>query len=268
MPELKTNPMSALETLVKNWRTCIRKGAPFVYPGDEALSRKENRSHILQIESFREYIAQPDFWLTDRGILHLGLLPQPYSGCLKTARVFVLMQNPGFSETDYYAESEHAEFRKAHIRCLRQENVDDEFPFVFLDPRFIFHSGAHYWLRKFGPLIDVLRQERGGSWVKALSIFARSIATLEYVPYHSRAFSLPSRVTNALESKKHMLDYVKEELVPRAVAGEVLVITARSSRIWGLRRHKNIIQYSGSEARAAHLSPSSRGGRAILDFLR
>src|SRR5688572_31589397 len=114
--------------------------------------------------------------------LHVGLIPLPYAGCLATARVFILMQNPGFSDGDYYAEFESSAFRRAHLAMLRQENHRAEFPLVFLDPRFVFHPGAHYWLRKFSALIHQLRAGWDVPWRTALSRFARRVATLEYVP--------------------------------------------------------------------------------------
>lgn len=242
-----------------------------MYPGDEILLEKRFASHSCNIPSFEEYIADQNFGLMDadhRYRLHLGLLPHPYAGNLKTAQIFILMQNPGFHETDYYAEYESAEFREAHLRGLRQVNERDKYPFVFLDPRFCFHAGAVYWLKKFWKLIDQVRVDRALNWTEALSVFSRAVATLECVPYHSRSFRLPRSITDALQSKSDMLEYVHQELVPRARKGEVLLISARHSGIWHLPDHRNLVIYEGTASRAAHLTPGTKGGDAILGFLK
>ena len=53
-----------------------------------------------------------DNFIFDRDTrLHLGLVPLPYGGDLRSAKVFVLMLNPGLGPSDYYAEQTSREWR-------------------------------------------------------------------------------------------------------------------------------------------------------------
>jgi hypothetical protein len=56
-------------------------------------------------------------------------------------------------------------------------------------------------------------------------------------------------------------------VVQRVRDGQAVVVVARKSKVWGLPKHEGIVAYDGAEARAAHLTPNSRGGKLILDHL-
>ena len=73
-----------------------------------------------------------------------GLLPMPFAGNFEKASIFVIMLNSGLSAGDYFAEQYRPEFWNAHIRNLRQENANDEFPLIFLNPQFAWHPGFEY----------------------------------------------------------------------------------------------------------------------------
>ena len=61
--------------------------------------------------------------------------------------------------------------------------------------------------------------------------------------------------------------FVIEFVVPRVRHGEAIAIVTRKSRFWKLPRCSGVIRYKGGETRSAHLSPNSRGGKAILRYL-
>ena len=57
------------------------------------------------------------------------------------------------------------------------------------------------------------------------------------------------------------------ELTQRAHVGEILVIVTRGAKLWDIEDRPKTIVYTGGEVRSASLSATSRGGKAILEFL-
>ncbi|MGD0005028.1 MAG: hypothetical protein ABSE06_12455, partial [Anaerolineaceae bacterium] len=225
------------------------------------------RGEFMIFQSFDEYVASVEFGLSSDTSLHTGLLPLPFAGNLEKASIFVLMLNPGLSAGDYFAEQRIREFREAHIRNLRQENSDDEYPFVFLNTQFAWHPGFEYWKKKLDNIIGELAKHDGITYQQAMSKLAKNMACLELIPYHSKRF--PSILSfNNLPSMVMMRKFVNEIVLPKAINGETIIIVTRGAKIWNLNlpndEQRNIIIYKKSEARSAYLSKTSPGGKAIL----
>lgn len=104
-------------------------------------------------------------------------------------------------------------------------------------------------------------------YIDRLRDVARRVACLQLVPYHSARFEERKRFSG-LKSSKLVYSFLHEELLPAARAGRALLIAARRSKEWGLTEETNVVIYSGSETRAAHLNAKSRGGDKIRAFLR
>ncbi len=168
--------MSKYHSLVEGWRKCNLESPPYLFLGDE-----KHLSWFLDTKiycSFEEYVTSPEFGVSDTK-LHLGLLPLPFAGNLEAASIFILMLNPGLSAGDYFAEQKVLEFKNAHIRSLRQENADDDFPFIFLNPDFAWHPGFGYWQKKFHNLIDEIRKKHQISYQNAMRILSKKLACLD-----------------------------------------------------------------------------------------
>lgn len=59
-----------------------------------------------------------------------------------------------------------------------------------------------------------------------------------------------------------------ETLVPRANRGEAVIVVSRQAATWGLDELSDaIVCYSNTEARGAHLTQNTRGGKLILNRL-
>ena len=171
--------------LIQLWQKCPLNTPPFILPEDRA----DIQSQTLSVyHSFDEYISSSTFGQRNDTSLHVGLLPIPYIGNLEKASVLILMLNPGLSPGDYFAEYKVEEFRKAHMRNLRQENINDEFPFFFLDPHFAWHPGFEYWQSKFGNIAQAFADKKKIPYGEALRHLAQSLACLKLIPYHSKSF--------------------------------------------------------------------------------
>lgn len=88
-----------------------------------------------------------DPW-AESGALHVGLLPLPFIGDVRGAKVYFLLANPGLSANDYYAEYEDTRVRERLLANLRQDLRTEAYPFFPLDPNMAWHSGNGYWERK------------------------------------------------------------------------------------------------------------------------
>ncbi len=260
------NTMSdAHHQLIQLWQKCSLDTPPFILPEDIAIIPSQNLS---EYDSFDEYISIPTFGQKKDTSLHVCLLPIPYVGNLQNASVFILMLNPGLSPSDYFAEHAVEQYREAHVRNLRQENIKDEFPFFILDPRFAGHPGFEYWQGKFDNIAQALAEKKKITYREALRHLAQNVACLELMPYHSKSFGSGS-LLKQLPSASVMCKYVKEILVPKARSNKAIIVVTRGVRNWDLSKdeHENIVVYKGGEPRAAHLTLKSRGGKAIATRL-
>lgn len=254
--------MTPVPEIVQRWRECDLAAPPYLFPEDSADSLQ---GLATTHRSFEDYIRSEDYGPGSDHKLHTGLLPVPYAGNLDRATIFILMLNPGFSPGDYYAE-EQPEFRDAHIRNLRQENAEDAYPFHFLDPRFSWHPGFAYWHGKFHAVIADLSRKRAMSYQQAMSTLSKRLVCLELLPYHSKSFGA-GPLLSTLPSVAAMRRFVHDSLLPRVKTGAAVVIVTRSARNWDLPQADEIVVYKGGETRAAYLTPTSRGGPAIMRHL-
>lgn len=236
---------------------------PYLFPGDKSLNSVSCNAWTSKHRSLDEYVASPEFGRPSDKSLHLGLLPQPYCGNLHNASVFVLMSSPGLSPSDYFGEQTVKAFRTALVRNLRQQNADDDYPFLFLDPQFAWHSGFTYWHDKLWRIAEKLGKQAGVSYREALKRLSKQLAVLQSVPYHCRSLGLPRKVLCGLASSQAAVEYVHQVLVPKVQDDEVVIVAARANYQWNLQELDGIIVYEGHDCLHANLGPKSRGGEAI-----
>ena len=250
------------QDLIDFWRNCPTEKHPYIASQDKSFIDEKQTSIF---HSYKGYVESNSFGNNTDQTLHVGLLPVPYIGDLKKASVFVLMLNPGLSPTDYFGEYENIKFRQTHLQNLMQENKTD-YPLHFLNPEFSWHGGFEYWHTKFGDIARCVTQAKRIDYTESLKFLSRNIACLELIPYHSRSFGAGSLIRK-LQSVKIMQSYVKDYLLEKARRGEITIIVTRSSKNWNLSKNKNVIIYNNSEARSAHLTLQSSGGKAIAKQL-
>ena len=235
---------------------------PFALPADLAMLNNEP-SRVVTLASFEAYTAECLQHDNDSR-LHLGLLPQPWFGDLESATVFILMLNPGLNPGDYFSEYRVPSYRNALISNLRQER-GREFPLLFLDPELSWHPGARYFRGKLHWLAQALANEKNMKYREALAVVAKRVCVLQLVPYHSPVFRLPDRILDSLQSAELAKGFVKNLLTTRC---DVLILVTRKAEKWGVPKRGNVVQYEGSETRAAHLSRISRGGHELAHHFK
>jgi len=254
--------------LIDAWKSWEGRTPPFILEEDRpCLHNAINNPKGACCDPWEKVRESETFGSPADTRLHLGLFPQPFCGNLVTARIFVLMLNPGLGYGDYFAEYETPGFKIALVAGLRQEFDVTHPSFMYLDPRFAFHSGFRWWHDKFQAVIGNVAGERKIPFAQARRLLADQLASVELFPYHSRSFEDHGHWLRDLPSVKLVRDFVQNDLIPRTERGEALVIVTRKAKEWRVLASENVVVYGAGEAQAAHLSPESRGGEKILEFL-
>lgn len=255
-----------MNKLTEFWKGCDLRKPPYIHPDDVAILEKRWDGYVdsKPCLKFSEFLKSSRFGNFADTRLHLSLIPVPYGGDLERAEIVILLLNPGFSYTDYYAETEVPEFRKQLIKNLRQDFSGMEFPFMWLNPAFCWHSGFNWWEKKLRGVLRLIADEKlGGDYLKALRYLSQRIAHLELVPYHSPSFKGHGLITK-LQSVQAAKAYAQDNLLTATKQGKKSLIITRRRADWGLTSGKRITVYEGGHTRGASLGPNTAGGRAIL----
>lgn len=258
------------ENLFEFWQRCPLERPPFAHPDDrdklhEILS-KENRWIEDDATCFDSYINHPRFGDPTDDRLHLSLLPIPYVGDLRSAEIVILLLNPGFDYSDYWAEQKMPDFQKRLKQNLSQSFEGIEYPFFGLDPHLCWYSGFMWWERKLREVVQQIAVSKfDGIYRDALRNLSRKLACVELIPYHSASFR-DHNLIGQLPSIVKARAFVRDSLVPEAVADKRTLICTRQAASWGLglNEQPNVIVYDGGHTRGASLSSRSKGGEAIL----
>ena len=254
--------------LLGQWAAWRATSPPFILEADRPILATERSGRAaVTLGGWLEAYRSSDFCAPHDKRLHLGLLPQPFFGDLRRASIYVLLLNPGLGPHDYYGEYEVAVYREALLANLRQEFAPGVIPFLFLDPQFAWHGGFGWWHRKFAGVIERLASSWRVPFAEARSRLAARLASIELIPYHSPGFRDAGGWIGRLHSVSLAKAYVKNVVLPRVRRGKAIAIVSRVARAWRLPAEPGVIIYTGQQARAAHLTPDSPGGRAILEHL-
>lgn len=250
--------MNYKKKLLDAWKKFDASKEPLVLEEDKEIICCEGSNTFNS--GFQGYIEQPDFGKEPPGRFHLGLLPLPFAGNLKQAKVFILMLNPGFNPSDYLADVQE-NYRSEIIKIYRQEN---DAKCIFFDPNFSWHGGFTYWHKKLSKAVDSYSQKNHISRLGALHYFTKKICFMEAFPYHSMSFKMTENL-ETLPSKKLIEEYVKKELVPRAEKNEILIIVPRANGYWNLNAGNSIIINKGAHTRSGYISEDTQV--KIADFI-
>lgn len=217
-----------LKRLITAWNSShFAPGLRNVLPGD--ASTIEAPDDVVHHRSWRALISSDGFGADVGSTFHIGLLPMPYLGNLRKARVFLCSLNPGLGPHDYFGEHQVPEYRKALLKNLRQDR-DVRFP--FLDPAHAWHGGSAYWAPRLRGITEGVKTALNIEMREAREVCAEHIAVLELVPYHSGNFKLNRRGIDALESTNLIRNFVFNELLPRHKDKDCKLIVLRSRDLW------------------------------------
>jgi hypothetical protein len=254
-------------SLVRNWKSFNANTFPYILEADHEFFESDRSGRIIDpSRTLQQHIRWTRSHNTGKSTMHLGLLPTPFLGNLKKAKIFILMLNPGFKELSYLVQHNYR-YRSEKLRTLLQSNERDLYPFTPLNPRNALMPGSRYWNGKFNDLVVYLASERRMSLESALQRIAKRVAVLQLIPYHSA--STPKslkKLIRSLQSARDALAFA-HGLVRRAKQGEILIIVTRQEKSWGITRSKNVIIYRGAECRSASVSKTSRAWKKMIKMI-
>lgn len=229
LPAIRLNRMPGeLKRLITAWDSShFAPGRRNILPGD--ASTIEALDAAVHHRSWRALISADNFGADVGSTFHIGLLPMPYLGNLRRARVFLCSLNPGLGPHDYFGEHHVPAYSNALLKNLRQDR-DARFP--FLDPAHAWHGGSAYWAPRLRGITEGVQKRLGIDPREAREICANHIAVLELVPYHSGNFKLNRRSIDSLESTNLIRNFVFSELLPRHLSKDCKLIVLRSRNLW------------------------------------
>jgi hypothetical protein len=255
--------------LLDAWQSWEKAEPPYVLEEDAGVLA--NKRSLLAIE--RSYTRWEDVYSADTfgqpndRKLHLGLVPHPFCGDLLNAQVYLLMLNPLYTPNDYYAELESSDYAAATEKNLKQTFTEDDHPFFLLDPQFSWTTASMWWKGKLTEVIGELAAEKNTSLAEERHFLSKQVASLELIPYHSTKFKNANNWIRNLASARKAREFVHDYVIPKAKAGDAIIVATRQVNVWDLPDHPNITKYTAAEAHGAHLTKNSRGGEAILKQL-
>ncbi len=252
--------------LVDFWKRYRVDRPPFAHPDDIDLLRDNGRLVESDASDFKSYIAGRRFASREDNELHLSLLPVPYIGNVQESKIVILLLNPGFEHSDYWAEYHQPEFRKRIEQNLSQSFDGIDYPFLYLDPQFCWHSGFRWWERKLREVIlRIAVIKFNGDYREALRDLSQKLSCVELFPYHSASFRDHGLIAK-LPSCIAAYSFVKNSIRSETDANRRLWIATRKVREWGVEKSNTVKVYSGGQTRGASLGVASEGGKAILDW--
>ena len=106
-------------------------------------------------------------------------------------------------------------------------------------------------------------------WIEAQNQLSKRISTLELIPYHSQSFRLPEKkIIQNLQSLKDIRQYVHDEIVPKAINNEAIIIAMRQIKRWKLPENENIIQFDKkTQARRFYIGKKFKDFNKILNLI-
>lgn len=201
----------------------LRPEPPYILPMDE--------TQILEYDSRRHEGSK----------LGLDSIPEPFIGNPETAKVVLLLLNPGYSRKGSEAHRNPA-LKEELFRNLRGER--GPYPFYPLNPALSWSPTAQWWV----PRTRELRQATG---LNDLMLSERLLA-IEWFPYPSRSSGLPTR--QLCNSQDYTFELAKRMLDTK------FVVRTRSVNHWSKvdPRFRNIPSLNNPQC--GFISPGNTGG--------
>ena len=168
--------------------------------------------------------------------LHLDLLPQPFIGDIKKAKIIICSLNPGF-------DKKNDEDEKNIEEHIKKQFSQDEHPSMFWlenDENIKNTGGAKWWRKKLNQnskkaslvynIAKNYNNENPEDEIEAVfEWLSKNMAAIELFPYHSKSFK--KSLTNC-KSTRIIRDYV-HELIKNEENDKKLICFTRSFNLWG-----------------------------------
>jgi hypothetical protein len=175
-----------------------------------ALSREP--PYILDVDRNRitlhNTVAPNDYKIIDHCV------PEPFIGNPATAKVVLLLLNPGFNDKTDLASHSCPDFRTTIFKNLCHEL--QEYPFYPLNPAFSTTASAIWWRGRLRRLIEEVGE----------ATLSQKLLAIQWFPYHSQRWNPKYPVW---ESQKYSFHIAKTMLREKGAK----IVGMRSKKLWG-----------------------------------
>jgi len=150
--------------------------------------------------------------------LHIGLPLAPFAGNLKTAKLILLLMNPGVAPSNYFIlNSYDGDLYKSLSHILNPS---------YMNPERAWSAGYGYGIKRWKKVLDELYKKTGNMNL-ALETLRNGVAVLQYSPYPSKIgdWSIFNQLETSLYSKFAAQILMDEKKI---------VVCGRGARQWEL----------------------------------
>jgi hypothetical protein len=260
----------ARQDLVRFWRAYVPHETPHgdvhFHHLDEPALEFDQRFLAARIDGFPRFERTEDRWFgIGKPEFAWELPPSPYCGDIEKSKILLFLGNPGYSPGDTIVHRDSKEFREHHWRTLYQQDLDPDFPFFVLNPKFAHTPAFIWWENRLRGQIECL-QSSGRircSYFEALSRIARSIAVVEFIPYPSVTRTGSTKTISKLVSVQRARNFA----VASAAESNQTLVVKRAAKDWNLPEVENPNLLVAPVSRGMWLGPKSLTGRRIADAL-
>jgi hypothetical protein len=249
--------MDAYNNLLEFWKKTIKSSGPYVHESDKKIIGYQFFFKTKEEYPFGEQVLSEIVKKENKYYFHTNLLPVPYSGDIKNAKIIYLSGNPGYEHSDYFNEFNDPNFQKLLVQNIEQRFDKVESPFIFIDSQIAHTGGYRYWSSRINPLLKELKK------IKSLKInkdasrkyLSKNFGVLELTGYHS--LSMNHSVIEKLYATSLIRKFLNIK-IQEANDGKCIVLVARAKKLWGLTeeqlKSKNVIDITKSSSRNGFLS--------------
>ncbi|EGQ8224942.1 hypothetical protein GUM54_17630 [Vibrio cholerae] len=139
--------------------------------------------------------------------------PGPIFGPLKTAKIVLCYANPGIDD-------------------LSLNTIQDS---EFKDELFKQLTGVHKYPHHLAGWNEWFSPRANSLFDGDIELACEYMSVFNLVPYASRNMDKVEKIANCLPSVWIAQNYLRTVLIPKAKAGDILLIMCRSSHLWGLK---------------------------------
>ena len=183
-------------------------------------------------ENFKKIKTNIDKILTN-------LLVVPFFGNVLNAKIYILMNNPGFETGDYVDEHEDIEY----INLIKQNLKLELNTFMCLHKDAIRTGGYNYWSNsaRIPKIAKEYKRISNMSYEKSLEIVKDSISIIETIPYHSSKLPRKEKLLLNMPSSCLIKKFVSNYVMERVQSNKAMIFVWRGAIFWDIKEQKNVI---------------------------
>ena len=195
---------------------------------------RKKYGHDLKADQTREkFISDKN----NKNKILTNLLVVPFFGDVESAKIYILMGNPGFHTGDYVDEIENKDYQELVNKNLKLELKT----FKSLHENAINTGGYRYWSQngRIPKITKLLTELNNKDYSQNYEFVKNSICVIESIAYHS--CNKPDNELYNLPSSRFTKRLVNEHVQTKVNKSEAMCFVWRSVSFWNMQDNKNLL---------------------------